>query len=385
MPTGYSHERRAGVVRYATEAGWILDSRLTAHLNEADSAFYLATTAFDGCLTMSTGTIKPLVASLQVPVVDMWHEHVDLKCARVLQDHRAIGRLGAVHLMERGFQNLLFYTHTVDQRAARARVEGFTQAVREDRGPDALPRDIWLSELSWGRETVMDPGENRLQWLGRKLLEMRRPLGVMAVNDAVASEVVDAAVLSGLRVPEDVAVVGVDNDPIMAELGTIPLSSVDNARERIGYEAAALLDRIIGGEPMPTEPILIAPAGVVLRRSTEVIAIDDVNVGDAARYIRDHFRHPISVSDVAARSFLSRRRLQDLFRQHLGHGMSEEILRQRMLCSQHLLVNTTNKIDRIARMSGFRSGMRMSKVYQRELGMTPLQYRQKYRTSVTRI
>lgn len=380
MPTGYSNERRAGVVRYATEANWILDSRLTAHLGEGDYSFYLATTEFDGCLAMSTGHLKPPLEALTVPVVDMWHDHPEMICPRVLQDHHAVGRVGAQHLLERGFQNLLFYTHTVDRRVALIRQEGFMEAAKEE----PTHRNIAVYELTWGRETPMEPHENRLTWLGRMLSQMKKPLGVMAVNDAVAAEVVDAAMLIGLKVPEDVAVVGVDNDPILTELGAIPISSVDNARERIGYEAAALLDRMIDGETPPTEPVLIPPAGVVLRQSTEVVAVDDVNVGKAARFIRDHFREPISVNDVAAKCFLSRRRLQDLFREALGHGMSEEILRQRLLCSQHLLTNTTNKIDRIARMSGFRSGMRMSKVYQRELGTTPQQYRQNYRSSITR-
>lgn len=380
---GQSPERRAGIARYATEAGWILDCRLSAHLAQGHSAAYLASTPIDGCISMMARTsaeLQPLVASLDVPVVDLWHDYPEMKCPRVLQDHHAIGRAGAMHLMERGLENLLFFTHTVDRRVALIRQEGFVAAARAQTGV----RHVTVSELSWGPETPLAPGDTRLSWLGRVLSRMDKPLGVMAVNDAVASEVIDAAILAGLNVPEDVAVVGVDNDPIVTELGAIPLSSVDNARERLGYEAAALLDKMMSGAVPPAERVLIPPAGVVMRRSSDVIAIADANIRQAAQFIRDHFREPISVDDVVATSFLSRRRLQDLFREALGHGMSEEILRQRMLCSQHLLVNTEHKIERIAQMAGFGGGMRMSKVYQRELRMTPQQYRLRYRSSLAR-
>lgn len=214
--------------------------------------------------------------------------------------------------------------------------------------------------------------------MAEELKKLPTPLGVLALNDVVAAEVIDAAELAGLSVPTDIAVLGIDNDPVLTELGTVPLSSIDIARERVGYEAAALLDRLMRGEPAPQSPILVQPLGVVTRRSTETIAVHDADIARAARYIRDHFREPICVADVAAHTFLSRRRLQDRFQAAIGHGMNEEITRQRLEFAKHLLTQTNHKIAMIASLSGFSSAHRMSKVFQRVLSTTPQTYRHTY-------
>lgn len=377
MHLSESPERRAGIAKYATEAGWILDARLAAFMVHGRETEYLATIRMDGIISMmqrQTPFLRDLVASARVPVVDMWYDHPEIKCPRVLLDHAAIGRAGAEHLMDQGLRRLLFYSHSVDRRVATIRWNGFRDASAE--------KNIKASELWWDPDEGSGRGENRLEWLARSLLAHPGPLGVMSVNDAVASEVLEAALLAKLRVPEDVAVVGVDNDPIVAELGTIPLSSVDISREHLGYRAAELLDGLMDGKPPTSGPVLIPPAGVVMRRSTEVIAVADTTVARAARYIRDHFREPITVADVAASSPLSRRRLQDLFQTHMGHGIHEEILRQRLNFSQQMLLNTAHKIERIARMSGFGTGVRMSKVYKRELRTSPQQYRLAHRPAL---
>jgi LacI family transcriptional regulator len=201
---------------------------------------------------------------------------------------------------------------------------------------------------------------------------------VLAGSDLVSPDVLDAATRAGLRIPEDVAVIGVDNDPIITELGLIPLTSVDTARERVGYEAAALLDRLINGERAPRNPILVEPAGVLTRRSTEMLAVADPDLIKAIRFIQDNFRKPITVADVAATSFLSRRMLQDRFLQALGHGMLDEITRQRLEFCKHLLTQTTHKISSIATMAGFGDLNRMGKAFKRKLGTTPREYRERY-------
>jgi LacI family transcriptional regulator len=221
-----------------------------------------------------------------------------------------------------------------------------------------------------------------VEWLAARLKASELPLGVMAANDMVASDVLDAADHAGLQVPEDIAVVGVDNDPILTELSLVPLTSVEVDKQRVGYEAAALLDRMLGGAAPPKQPMLIPPAGVVTRRSTEVLAVSDPEVVRAVRFIQEHFREPIGVANAAAETFLSRRRLQDRFRAALGHGISEEITRQRIQFAQHLLTQTEHKIGAVARMAGFASVHRMSKVFRRKLATTPQAYRDSHRPSI---
>ena len=370
MDLNISPERQAGVVDYAREHGWIIDSRLFAFLVRGQHKAYLAGSNVAGILSLVHGSNRELLALVKaanVPVVDMWHDVPGWKVPRVLLDHEAIGRMGAEHLLSLGFRDLLFYSHTVDSRIAEGRRDAFRQSAGE--------RGARCSDLWWSTDTPMPRGVGRIGWLGRQLKAFARPLGVMAVNDVVASEVIEAAEQAGLRVPEDVAVLGADNNPILTELGSVPISSVDVGKRRVGYEAAALLDRLMSGQRVGPEWIRVPPVDVVVRRSTEVLAVGDADVGQAARFIRDHFREPITVGDVADAALLSRRRLQDRFRAAIGHGMSEEITRQRVVFGKHLLTNTSHKISSVARLAGFGSVQRMSKVFGREVGIAPRDYR----------
>jgi LacI family transcriptional regulator len=180
-------------------------------------------------------------------------------------------------------------------------------------------------------------------------------------------------------------VVGVDNDPIVAELGVVSLTSVDLARQRVGYEAAALLDRLMSGEKPPKKPIYVPPSGVVVRQSTQTLAVSDADVAKAIRFVHDNFRKPISVADVAANTFLSRRQLQTRFLKAVGHGMNEEISRQRIEFCKYLLTQTAHKVSAIATMSGFSDLNRMGKTFKRKVGITPQEYRRTYHPVLAQI
>lgn len=372
----FTAERRHGVAQYAREANWILETRLMAFLSQGKHEEYLASVKFDGIIALLFGTNSLLVRTVLnagVPVVDMWQDLPDLKIPRVWLDHRAVGQMAAEHLSDLGLKNLLFYSHSVDRRIAVIRRDGFFQTA-ESRGVRA--RELW-----WEGQSVYAPGQDRISWLAEQIRSMGLPLGVFAVNDAVAGDILDACEQGGFRIPEDVAVIGCDNDPILSELGRIPLSSIDLARERIGYEAAALLDRLMNNEPAPAEPILIGPTRVVPRRSTQILAVKDPDVAQAIHYIQDHFREPISVAEVANSTYLSRRRLQDRFRTELGHGISDEISRQRVQFAQKLLAESKHKITTIATLAGFSSVHHMSKVFRRTLGTSPKQMRTHFHAS----
>lgn len=373
LDPGSSYERRAGILQYAREAGWILDGRFMAYRVQNQHKSYLASMPFDGVISWASrffDELLPVFKSMRVPIVDLGHDYPEWPVPRVLLDHRAAGAMGAGHLVGLGVKSLLFYSHTVDRRVARIRGEAF---IEKAKAYDVDVRELWWEPRVSARKKL-----GRIAWLAGQLAALPRPLGVLAVNDVVAAEVIDAAEHAGLQVPGDIAVLGIDNDPVLTELGAVPLSSIDIARERVGYEAAALLDRLMDGEKPPREPILVAPAGVVTRRSTETLAVADPDVALAAKFIREHFREPITVADVAAHALLSRRRLQDKFLAAVGHGMSDEITRQRLEFSKHLLTQTNHKIAAISTMAGFGSVHRMSKVFRRVLHDTPQTYRRKY-------
>lgn len=370
-----STERRLGIIEYARESGWILDTRLMAFLIQGQHEQYLASARFDGVISMLSGQARvlfPFFEKLTVPVVELWYDFPQWPAPRVLLNHQAAGKLGAEHLTSLGLRSLLFYSHSVDRRSSLIRCAAFRETAERQ---GASVRELW-----WDPNLPIPSKGGRVGWLARQLQHLPKPLGVLAANDVTASEVIDAAEQGGLMIPDEVAVLGIDNDPILNELGPVPLSSIDIARQRVGYEAAALLDRLMAGQRAPTEPVLVDPAGVVTRRSTEVIAIKDPDIARALHFIRQHFRDPITVADVAANTFLSRRRLQDRFRVALGHGMNDEITRQRLDYSKHLLVTTGQKISRIATLAGFTSVQHMAKVYSRVLATTPQTYRRRYQT-----
>jgi LacI family transcriptional regulator len=181
-----------------------------------------------------------------------------------------------------------------------------------------------------------------------------------------------------VQVPDEVVIVGVDNDQLICDLSSPPLSSVVLGVEKAGYEAAALLDKIMGGESPIDQEIYIQPVRVVTRQSTDVLCIDDADVVKAVRFIRQHAKMPIQVDSVVAAVFLSRRVLEKRFRTALGHSIHEEIRRARIEQIARMLTQTQMSISEIACSLGFADVAHISRYFRKEKGMSPLKYRKDY-------
>ncbi len=175
------------------------------------------------------------------------------------------------------------------------------------------------------------------------------------------------------------AVLGVDNDEILCDLAEPPLSSVVPNTRRIGYEAAAMLTRLMAGEPAPPGAILIEPLAVVTRQSTDILAVGDRDVATAIRYIREHACEGISVNDVLAEVPLSRSVLERRFTRILGHSPKEEISRVRLRRIKQLLAETDLQLARIASMTGFEHSEYLSVMFKSKTGETPGEYRENIR------
>jgi LacI family transcriptional regulator len=205
---------------------------------------------------------------------------------------------------------------------------------------------------------------------------LRYPLGIFCYNDCVAADIVDACVEADIQIPDRVAVLGVDNDPVICDCVQVPLSSVRHDLESMAYEAAALLDRLINGESPPKMPLRIAPKGVATRRSTEVLAVEDPRVGDALRYIQENFfGGNLSVDEVVAHCGIPRRSLERAFRQELQRTVLHEILRMRISHAQKLLETTSFSVTDIATQSGFVSLNHFFRVFHGRTGVTPRAFR----------
>ena len=234
---------------------------------------------------------------------------------------------------------------------------------------DSIPRID--SSYSWNREKRgLVAGLNRLP----------RPVGIMACCDIKAQQLLEVCRELDIAVPEEVAVLGVDNDRLLCDLAEPPLSSVICNTHHTGYEAALLLDRTMSGEKIGSKSVLLKPLGIETRQSTDILAIDDPDVAAAVRFIRENATSGINVGDVLREVPLSRRVLENRFRKILGRTPHEEITRLRIDRIKRLLVETDLALSQIAVRTGFQHDEYMTVAFKKAVGMPPRNYRQAERT-----
>ncbi len=207
------------------------------------------------------------------------------------------------------------------------------------------------------------------------LQELPRPVGVFACNDIRAQQVLNACRSHGIAVPDDVAVLGVDNDEILCNLSYPSLSSVQPDARGIGYQAAALLEKMMQGEPASTTKIFVPPCGVVARASTDGLGIADRHIATAVRFIRDHACQGLDIPEVLAQVPLSRSTLERRFQRYLGRSPKEEIIRVRLNRVKQLLAQTDYTLAAIARRTGFHSVEHLSALFAQKVGQPPGHYR----------
>ncbi len=335
---------------------------------------WLDSTNWNGILCRPTDpTLAHRLKRMKVPVVDLNDLYENLRFPWVGSNHRAIGALGAKHFLERGFRHFAFCGFSNELWAGQRR-DGFCEIV----GKNNLPIPVY--ESPWRGATV-SRWDLELEQLGKWLAALPKPIGVMACNDVRALHLLDACHKTGLLVPEEVAVVGVDNEEIICELCNPPLSSVEPAPESVGYQAAELLDKLMNGESCPAGRILVDPIRVVTRRSSDTLATKDRIVSGALRYIREQALHGCTVSDVLKQVKTSRSYLERRFRSHLKRSPQAEIRRVQIDRIKQLLTETDFTLERISELSGFEHPEYMSVLFKRTCGQTPGQYRKQTQVS----
>ena len=321
----------------------------------------------DGIIArVETPRIAAAVTRARVPTVDLSAARLVPELPWVETDDEQIARLAAEHLLERGFKHFAFcgdarFNWSVWRETHFcARIEAAKHAVHRYRSTDLSVGDLAVESAA----------------LRSWLLGLPKPVGIMACYDIRGLQILDACRSAGLAVPGDVAVIGVDNDALLCELASPPLSSVIPNTHRTGYEAAALLDRLMAGQRVAPKPHLIAPLGIAARQSTDVLAVDDRDIARAVQFIREHACAGINVSDVLRAVPLSRRVLEQRFRRLLGHTPREEILHVRLDRVKQLLAETDLPLYLIADRTGFEHVEYLSVVFKRETGRTTSAFRE---------
>lgn len=315
-------------------------------------------------------TVGERIQAAGQPTVDVLGMCPELGLPVVHVDDRAVAGLAAEHLLARGFRSFGFVGFPDTNWSANRR-DAFSQAIRA-----AGRRCEILEEM--GRPPL-DNWEDYLHRLTEWIQSLPKPVGIMLASDQLGPPVLEACRRLQVAVPDEVAVIGVDDDEPLCAVADPPLSSVRPDHFRVGYQAAELLDKLMSGAPTPSAPILVPPLGVTTRRSTEVLALDDRSVADALRYIREHATDGIKVDQVVEAVSMSRSVLQRRFREQLGRTIHDEILRIRLDAAKSMLADTDLAISVVAERCGFRHQEYLGAVFRRKLNTTPARYRRAVR------
>ncbi len=311
--------------------------------------------------------IARALAGVRLPVVDLSAGRLLPGVPVVTTDNAAMARLAAQHFTERGFRH---FAYCGDARFAwsAARGEYFSLFIRGSGGTCAV----------YAAEKARTGGDAETDGIARWLRGLPKPVAIFACYDARGQRVLDACRRAGLAVPEEVAVLGVDNDELLCALTPPPLSSIIPNTQRAGWEAAALLAVLMKGGKVAPGPLLVPPLGVAVRQSTEVLAVDDPQVARALRYIREHDCEGIGVADVLRQCPMARRALEARMKALLGRTPHEEIQRVQLNRVKELLSGTDLALAQIAERAGFKHTEYLSVVFKREIGLPPSAYRQEH-------
>ena len=365
--TSAHHGFFRGVARYAREQDWhlVTDMIYTAKIPLGWRG--------DGIISHVgyRDDLAQFIMSLKLPTVEISMVRFDLGLPCVEGDGEMIGRLAAEHFLERGFRNFV-WAPLLDDIVNAERSRGFAQRLeKENLTCHVLPAADSPSSVGGTSDWAA-----RRRMLVRELRRLPKPLAAFGYNDCVAADLIDACNTAGLMVPEAVAVMGVDNDTTLCECLRVPLSSVCHDLVGMAYQSAALLDRLMAGKPAPQAVERVPPTGIVVRRSSDIRAVDNLQVARALRFIYDRYADAqLSVDEIVASTGVSRRPLEKAFRRELRRSINEEVGRVRLEKVKELLKMTDWPVTRVSVAAGFTRPNHLFRVFRHQFGMSPTEFR----------
>ena len=326
---------------------------------------------------IETAELAATIQRLGIPVVDVRGSLTKLGLPLIDTDDTEVSCLAAAHLMNRGFRYFAFCGF-VGANYSDKRCLAFKSCISRA----GFPCDIYQPpQLKRDARTIEHEKRGLLfqEEVARWLIALPKPVGIMACNDIRGQQILNICRNSGLVVPEEIAVIGVDNDEVLCELSDPPLTSVAPDAVRIGYDAAVLLDKLMDSGKPPRKPILVMPSGIVTRRSTEVLAMQDRQLSAGLRFLREHVFQHTNVNEAARAAGLSRRAFERRFTIQVGRPPKAEIIRLRLERAKELLLETDWKLTKIAEKTGFNHGEYLHTVFTKKIGITPGKFRSQAR------
>ncbi len=362
----YDHRLLQGIAAYATQHRWHLAAHSIIHEKVIPWGW-----EGDGVLAwLAAGEdLAHFVASVKKPTVDFSLRRPHLPFGHVVQEHAKTGQLVAEHFLARGLRQFCFYSDS-ENWSQLERGEGFTKALAT-----AGQKCDWLR---WREDSMQGSASlwlRRRAWLLGHLRAAEKPLAVFAANGTLAVEVQEVCEEAGLSVPDEVAIVGIDDYLLSVGAANRSISGVDTNLEEQGYQGAALLDRMMRGAKVPAKPVRIAPAQVIARKSSDILAVKHDGVARGLRFIAEYFAGAISVEEVARAAGMSRRGLHQAFGEHVGCTPGDKIRQVRLDHAKRLLAETADKIETIAELSGYPSLNTFFVAFRKFEKATPTEFR----------
>ena len=363
----YDERVLRGIFRYSREHSWHLSPFM------ANGRFTPNGWPGDGAITCCAPGFEDLIKSLRMPIVDISYIDMPNRIPRVGVDNTAICKMAVDHFLNRGYKFFAYYSWE-DVPVNILRRDAYFADLRS-RG---IPREQ-IFEIKQSARKVLTQWKSHQKDILDQLNNIPRPLSVFTGQDNLAASLIEICTRAGIHVPEEVAVLGVDNIDLLCESSPVPLSSVRTRLEKVGYQAAHQLNRLMKKEiNNNAAPTLIAPHAIVSRQSTDILAVDHPAVFIALRYIKAHFGEPITIEDIAAHTGLSKRGLEKAFEQHLTRTPASELRRVRLDKAKRLLTETNDKIESIALDCGYSNSSNLSCAFRRDSKMSPREYRVKF-------
>ena len=369
MVSPMSVPRVEGIARFAREHDWnlMIQDRLGYHPIAWNGDGIIATLRSDPVTFSSIARLM----KRGVPTVDLTMSRPDINVPRVTSDHEAIGRIAAEHFLERNFRNAVWFS-TGWGKVHELRFKGLSERLGIAPAKYVLSESLPKSRQNdWSAFT---------KWLRGAFAAAPKPVAALTYDEADGARLLNAALELDISVPEELAILTIGDSKTICENQSVPLSSIDQNLERGGYEAAALLDRLMSGKRAPKKPILIPPLGVVVRRSTEVIAVAEPTVRQAMEFIARNLSKPIGSPQIADALGIKRPTLDALFREHLHHSVGDEIRRQRFARAKLLLETTKMPVADIAAETGYCTPSHLSNTFRDATGASPRAWRSRNRS-----
>jgi LacI family transcriptional regulator len=274
--------------------------------------------------------------------------------------------MASEHLIEKGFKNFAFCGFDNLEWSNKRKIH-FSQYNNE--------AGFITHVYSSPKTIIVQDWENEQRHVSEWIKTLPKPVGILACNDDRGQHILEVCKQIGINVPEEVAVIGVDNDPMICEIGDPPLTSIALNVESAGYEAAKLLDRLINNKKTDGQHIIVSPTHIVQRQSSDILAVNDTEVASAIRFIKENAKNKILVNDVVKITSISRRSLEQRFRKNLHRSVYDEIRRVRVEWISRLLMETDLPISHITSFFNFTDVEHISRYFKKEKGIGIREFR----------